>query len=274
LDERFVSQGVYSGIFDTWESLFMDHRSEVPPRPACMQALGLLPPYSVEDVHRAYREQAKRAHPDAGGSTELFTALHDTYERALDLATFQDSRRDWMGQRVERHLERTRLIEEIESRGGRCRLRLPDTYLADYGPDFADMLCELITVHLTGDGGDDAALELLANSTAAQEIQLLDLSGSRITDHGLLHLANLRLRGLDLRNTSASMSGLTKLPRLSALEWIHLGQTKLGMWNRWQLRRKSPGLELVTAMTAKHPDFESDNYRQWKLMQRLAQDPR
>lgn len=238
-----------------------------------MQALGLLPPYSVDDVHRAYRDRAKRAHPDAGGSAEQFAALHDLYERALEFATFSESRRAWMGKRVERYVDRTRLIEDVELHGGTYELRSSETDLDDYGPDFAEMLRELGTVSLTGSKIDDAALAILSGNPAAQEIRLLNLSGSRVTDAGLMSLAELRPIALDLRNTAITIAGLRGLPWLSQLDWIHLGRTRVGVWGRWRLRRHLPNLEIVTAMTAEHPDFDSVTYRQWRLTQRLLLSP-
>jgi len=44
-------------------------------RPEFMVRLGLAPPYTVEDVKAAYRDQTKRVHPDHGGSAQEFHAL-------------------------------------------------------------------------------------------------------------------------------------------------------------------------------------------------------
>ncbi|MDA0835983.1 MAG: hypothetical protein O2955_19960 [Planctomycetota bacterium] len=238
-----------------------------------MQALGLLPPYSADDVHRAYREQAKLVHPDAGGNQEQFVALHDLYDRALKFVTFHESRRAWLGERVERYMDRQRLIEEVEERGGSCRLRTSNSYLDDYGPDFSEMLCELETVSLTGPEIDDAALMVLSGNSAAQEIRLLDLSGSRVTDAGLATLANLQPEALDLRNTAISNAGLRRLDWVTRLDWLHVGQTRVGFWGRWRLSRRSPRLDIVTEMHVKPPDFDSVTYRHWKLTQRMLQSP-
>jgi curved DNA-binding protein CbpA len=48
-------------------------------RPPFMEVLRLLPPYSVADVTRAYKEQARSLHPDAGGDPQDFKALHSAY---------------------------------------------------------------------------------------------------------------------------------------------------------------------------------------------------
>lgn len=235
-----------------------------------MRKLELLPPYSEQDVKRAYREQAKHAHPDAGGSPEDFVELHDAYERALDLVTFQGSRRNWIGQRVDLFLARSQLVEQIKAAGGYCQLQPPDAYLQDYGPDFAHILCQLSAVHLTGKTVGDEMLKDLAASPAAAEIQFLDLSESRITDAGLGRLAELRLGGLDLRSTRISLRGLAQLKYLHELEWLHAGKTRIGFWGRRRLRRQFRGLELIVDLNENPPDFTSEEYRRWKLLQRLA----
>ena len=59
-----------------------------------MVLLGLLPPYSAEDIRKAFKTKAKTAHPDGGGDQAAFKRLRDAYERALEYAEFWKSRRD------------------------------------------------------------------------------------------------------------------------------------------------------------------------------------
>lgn len=47
-----------------------------------LNALGLAPTATLEEVERAYRELAKQAHPDRGGDVEQFKRLQAAYERA------------------------------------------------------------------------------------------------------------------------------------------------------------------------------------------------
>jgi hypothetical protein len=51
--------------------------------PSFIEKLGLAVPFTIEDVHNAYRQKAKQFHPDHGGSLEEFLALQKTYENAL-----------------------------------------------------------------------------------------------------------------------------------------------------------------------------------------------
>ena len=50
-----------------------------------MQAiLGLLPPYSLDDVKFAYRGKALETHPDRGGTMDDFLKVREAYERAVE----------------------------------------------------------------------------------------------------------------------------------------------------------------------------------------------
>jgi hypothetical protein len=57
-----------------------------------MVTLGLLPPYTREDVQAAYREKAKTTHPDSGGSAIDFKKLHEAYEQAQEYLKFHLNR--------------------------------------------------------------------------------------------------------------------------------------------------------------------------------------
>lgn len=53
--------------------------------PACFSLLELSFPCTVAEVKAAYRELAKHAHPDRGGSHGEFLELQTAYEQALHL---------------------------------------------------------------------------------------------------------------------------------------------------------------------------------------------
>jgi DnaJ-class molecular chaperone len=48
-----------------------------------LKVLGLTDAASPDDVRRVYRERARAAHPDGGGSLDKFQALHFAYTAAL-----------------------------------------------------------------------------------------------------------------------------------------------------------------------------------------------
>jgi hypothetical protein len=56
--------------------------------PACFDLLNLSFPCSIAEVKVAYRELAKRVHPDRGGSHDEFLALQAAYEEALRLCRY------------------------------------------------------------------------------------------------------------------------------------------------------------------------------------------
>ena len=51
-------------------------------RPEYMATLGLLPPYTAEDVEKAYLAKIKQIRPDLGGDREAFYAVQTAYMAA------------------------------------------------------------------------------------------------------------------------------------------------------------------------------------------------
>jgi hypothetical protein len=238
-----------------------------------MEVLRLLPPYTVGDVTRAYKERAKALHPDAGGDAEAFKALQAAYELALDHARFQKSRRAWLGTRVEQYQQRQDLIAQIETAGGVCALQPIDAYVYEYGEDFADILRKLVRVRITGPHISDASLAWLktANPTLA-EIRLLDLNSSSVTDEGLQDVAVLSgLRCADLRDTRISAKGLDALTSLSELEWLHVGGTSVGALARRRLRKSHPQRTIATRPDETAPPADGPEYEHLRLQRRLSQ---
>lgn len=229
-----------------------------------MEVLGLLPPYSARDVKQAYRSKIREAHPDAGGDAARFMEIREAYERAIDFCRFRDSRRDWIGENVEKYMSRRRLIDAIEANGGTVELQSEQSFLRSYGPDFADVLRQLVGVELSGPNVDDASLSCLANGCdVLSEVRLLVLSGTRITDEGLQSLSRLEgLRFLDLSKTSITRRGLDDFSGLPNLEWIHLGRTRVGFFARRRLKRALPNLDVVTRLDVSAPRGDPDWYLQ------------
>lgn len=73
--ERWGASEMMERAFQAFEAL--------PPPRSCWDVLGLRPGASREDVERAYRERAKRAHPDAGGSHAAMAELNTARDAAL-----------------------------------------------------------------------------------------------------------------------------------------------------------------------------------------------
>ena len=78
---RMVERGIYD--LSTWVSgmKYLPPPTEIPD---CFRVLGYdRIPESKEEVGRRFKQLAKSAHPDAGGSDERFKMLNTAYEQAL-----------------------------------------------------------------------------------------------------------------------------------------------------------------------------------------------
>jgi hypothetical protein len=241
-------------------------------RPSFMELLHLLPPYTVDDVISAYQEQTKQIDKADDSDPLAAQRLQSAYERALDHARFQESRRQWLGGRIEVFQERQRLIADIDAAGGTVTLQPADAYLYEYGADFAEVLRKLVGVYLTGESVIDGLLEWLNTGNAClTEIRVLDLSSSRVTSRGLEGVASLTgLRCLDLRGTDVSANVVDSLTTLHALEWLHVGATAIGALSRQRLKKKLPRLTIATKADEAIPPADGPEYEHLRLQRRLA----
>jgi hypothetical protein len=212
-----------------------------------MEALGLLPPYTLEDVQEAYREKVKTAHPDRGGSADDFRKLHDAYEQAQEYVRFHIDRRQWLAARVERYAEQEGVENEVRSLGGSIEVEHLDWMKRSFG-DFAVVTEMLRGIRVRGLADGDAFLNYLAEHAAALNYLLwLDVSGSRVSDQGVLRLQAVKgLRRLDVSGTPLSANALRVVEGLPDLRWLNLAGTAIGWWARRRLRRSFPRLRLQT----------------------------
>jgi hypothetical protein len=218
-----------------------------PARPDFMVNLGLVPPYTVEDVQMAYREKAKDVHPDRGGVAGDFIRLKESYERALEYLRFTPNRRQWLGDKVERYLAQEAVIAEVRRRGGQVTVQPVEWARSTFGPDFAQIMEQLTSIRLRNQSDGDALLEFLApHQPALKHLVNLDLSGCRVSDEGLRHLWNLEaLQNLDLANSPLTESAaLDLLQWLPALRFLNLADTPIGWWARRRLRQRFPKVQL------------------------------
>lgn len=215
-------------------------------RPDFMIRLGLLPPYAAEDVHKAYKACALKAHPDRGGSKEEFVKLQEAYEQAQEYVKFSEGRRHWLANQVEPYLRQQEVIQEVENRNGRVQVERVDWMQRSFG-DFATLAERLREIDLCDSpDGDDFLKFLGQQGDQLRFLHRLDLSGSRVSDAGLIQLRHLRgLQRLNLARTLVSATGLVVLEALPDLEWLNVGGTKVGWFGRWRLARRFPHVEIV-----------------------------
>lgn len=78
------------------------------------------------------------------------------------------------------------------------------------------------------------------------ELDVIGLEGTRITDEGLNHLRGLpMLDNVDLTNTSISDAGLEILAKIESLEYIHLASTAVTAEGVARLENALPKCEVV-----------------------------
>jgi hypothetical protein len=216
-----------------------------------MVTLGLLPPYTPEDVQAAYREKAKTAHPDRGGLATDFEKLHQAYEQAQEYLHFSLNRRQWLAAQVDRYAAQESVVNEVGRLGGTTEIELIDWLKRSFG-DFAVLTEMLRGIRLRGRADGDAFLKYLAEHAAALEhLRWLDVSGSQISDQGLRQVQVLKsLRGLDVSRTPISAHALAVVEELPNLEWLNVAGTAIGWWARRRLRRSFPRLRVLTRFVA------------------------
>lgn len=60
-------------------------------RPACLEALGLAPGCTRDEVMAAYRQRVKKVHPDHGGDRRRFDQLQQRFREAIKLVEASES---------------------------------------------------------------------------------------------------------------------------------------------------------------------------------------
>jgi hypothetical protein len=219
-------------------------------RPEFMVVLGLLPPYTAEDVRMAYRERAKQLHPDHGGSVQEFKNLQEAYDRALEYTKFHTGRRQWLADQVDRYTHQQDLIAEVRQKGGEVEVEEINWIKNSIGDDFATLADRLRGICLHNLRNADSFIHQLAVHRPALEFLLrLDLAGSQISDDGLAQMPGLPLlERLDLSGTQVTEAGLARaIKGLPNLRWLNVADTSLGWWRRWRLARKFPKLKVVSS---------------------------
>ncbi|RPI84048.1 MAG: hypothetical protein EHM42_07850 [Planctomycetaceae bacterium] len=214
-------------------------------RPDCMRLLELLPPYSMDDVHRAYKARALKLHPDQGGSATDFVRLKEAYEEAQDFVKFREGRRGWMASQVEPYMRMLEIVGETERRGGSIESESVDWMQRSYG-DFAALADRIRIIRYRGRDDGDSYLQFLAqNNRSLQFLQELDLEDTRLSADGFSRLDKLRgLQRLNLKGTAVTTESLVVLLDLPEMQRIIIGANDLTWWQRQKLGWKNRAVEL------------------------------
>ena len=217
-------------------------------RPDFLIRLGLLVPCSVEDVEAAFRESAKRAHPDHGGKASDFVQLQADYQAALEYARIHANRRAWLAANIERYTAQQELIAAIERRGGSVETSRPAWIDREIGEDFGQLVDTITAVRWTGPEVGLADVQFLArHRDLLGSLHRLDLSDSLVDLHAVRRLAALpTLHELDLRGTHAGNRSAAVLAEMPSLRRVNVSDTFVTWRGVWRLRRGRPDLEVIT----------------------------
>jgi hypothetical protein len=213
-----------------------------------MAVLGLLPPYTLDDVKAAYRAKVREAHPDRGGDATAFGKIEEAYEQAIEYLNFRGDRRGWIASQVQPYLRQQEVADEVQRRGGQAEYEQIDWLKHSFGDGFAMLAERLRIIRLHGPGADDGFLAYLGEEPKRTPYLIeLDLAGSAITDEGLRNLANFEvLQRLNLAGSAVTERGLQAVMReLPALKWLNVASTKAAWLSRWRLHRAHPHVEIV-----------------------------
>lgn len=207
-------------------------------RPDFMVTLGLLPPYTLNDVKSAYRARAMESHPDRGGDAVEFVGIHEAYRQAMEYVQVIGDRRKWIAEQVEYYLRQQEVATEVARLGGRTEFEeVPG--LKGYIGDFALLADRLRRIQLQNTSAGDEFLTLLMQPPRAPYLIELNLAGTRVTDEGLKVLTESELlRRLDLSRTKVTSRGFEFLVHsLPCLESVGVAGSEIGWLSRWRLSK-------------------------------------
>ncbi|MCE9555579.1 MAG: hypothetical protein K8T91_19700 [Planctomycetes bacterium] len=102
----------------------------------------------------------------------------------------------------------------------------------------------VLGIQLRGRNVSDADLALL--NAFRDELDIIGLEGTAITDRGLLYLSDLlKLDNVDLTNTTITDAGLRILSGISTLQYVHLDGTRVTAQGVAMLQEALPNCEIV-----------------------------
>lgn len=215
-----------------------DHNRDLPDRPEFAVVLGLLPPYSMEDVKRVYLDKVKEAHPDRGGDRIAFEKIQDAFEQAQKYLSFRSDRRQWIAARMEEYLAVVALVDSLRSMGAEVETDTHDWVRRSFG-DFASMTETIIGIRLADSAHAPAALDALVREQGnLQTLKRLEFPGSSLDDEHVWQIRVFRqLTHLDLSRTRITAKSLALVDWLPGVTTWEVGGTAIGWWDRFQLNR-------------------------------------
>jgi hypothetical protein len=224
-------------------------------RPACMVTLGLLPPYTAEDVEKAYLTKLKQIRPDLGGDRQAFYAVQSAYAQAKEYVKFRGDRRGWIARQMDEYLGVQEVIERLRQLGADVATDSLDWLRRSFG-EFAQLTEAVISVQIhKAPNGDEVLEYMVSHHARLLELRHLDLAGSKISDAAVRQLSVFRhLAELNLNHTSITWEGLHVVSWLPELEMVHVEGTGLKWLTRQRLARQlRHNRKMAAAAKTVHP---------------------
>jgi len=207
-------------------------------RPEFAATLGLLPPYTMDDVKRAYREKVKDAHPDRGGDRDSFDRIQRAYEEAGAYLKFRADRRLWIAARMDEYLGVVSLIERLTALGAKVDSSTLDWVKRSFG-DFANLTESIAGIRLTDSQNAAEFVDLMIQELSSLPgLKRLSLAGSNVDNLLALELRVFKsLAELDLSRTPITDRALTVVEFLPDLVKLDIEGTSVGWWARHKVER-------------------------------------
>ena len=207
-------------------------------RPAFAVTLGLLPPYSMDDVKRAYRERVKDAHPDRGGDRDTFERIQQAFEEAGEYLKFRQDRRLWIAARMEEYVAVEGLIERLRKLGAEVDSTMLDWVRHSFG-DFADLTVSITGVRLRDSKNAAEVVEAMVDELPSLPgLKRLSLAGCQVDNLLALELRVFKsLADLDLSRTQITDRALKVVEFLPDLVVLNTEGTGVGWWARHKAER-------------------------------------
>lgn len=217
-----------------------------------MVTLGLAPPYAIEDVQQAYREKAKQAHPDRGGSSAQFHAIQDAFEQAQAYLEFRSDRRAWIAGRMARYVALEEAVGRLRSLGASVTTVMPRWLEQSFG-DFAQLTETAVLVRaVDAPNGDQLVAALVADHAALRDLEAIELPGCRVSDEAAISLGAFQLiKRINLSRTPVTSRVLALVDDVPSLQALLLDGSNVGWWSRRRtavrLRRRAAADPLPAA---------------------------
>jgi hypothetical protein len=207
-------------------------------RPAFAVTLGLLPPYTMDDVKRAYREKVKDAHPDRGGDRAEFDRIQRAFDEAGAYLKFRADRRLWIAARMDEYLSVVSLIERLTAMGAQVESAALDWVKRSFG-DFANLTESIEAIRLVDSKNAGEAIDtMIRERDSLPGLKRLSLAGCKIDNLLALELRAFKsLASLDLSRTPITDRALTVVEFLPELMTLDVTGTNIGWWAKYKVER-------------------------------------